>query len=75
MMINLLLIFPIVATLLLVILKNKWLNNATLIVYALMHFALSCTYLVNPSLIEKTQYFAIDFYDVVIDCILGSCYI
>lgn len=60
MMINLLLIFPIVATLLLVILKNKWLNNATLIVYALMHFALSCTYLVNPSLIEKTQYFAID---------------
>ena len=60
MMINLLLIFPIVATLLLVILKNKWLNNATLIVYALMHFALSYTYLVNPSLIEKTQYFAID---------------
>ena len=60
MMINLLLIFPIVATLLLVILKNKWLNNATLIVYALMHFALYCTYLVNPSLIEKTQYFAID---------------
>lgn len=60
MMINLLLIFPIVATLLLVILKNKWLNNATLIVYALMHFVLSCTYLVNPSLIEKTQYFAID---------------
>lgn len=60
MMINLLLIFPIVATLLLVILKNKWLNNATLIFYALMHFALSCTYLVNPSLIEKTQYFAID---------------
>jgi len=75
MMINLVLIFPLIAGLLLVILKNKCLNNITLIVYALLHFALSCTYCIRPEFVEKTQYFGIDSSNIIFMTLLSIVYL
>ena len=60
MMINLLLIFPIVACIILALFKNTKLNNILLVGYALFHFAVSEIYCVAPELIEPTKYFVID---------------
>lgn len=75
MMINLLLIFPIVACIILALFKNKKLNDILLVGYALFHFAVSGMYCIAPELIEPTKYFVIDNSNCIFLRILSIVYL
>ena len=75
MIINLLLIFPIIACILLAIFKNKIFNNIMLVLYALMHSGVSLAYWINHDLIPRTQYFAIDSSNFIFMLLLSIVYL
>lgn len=75
MIINLLLIFPIIACILLAIFKNKTFNNIMLMLYALFHLGVSVAYWINSDLIERTQYFVIDSSNFIFMLMLSIVYL
>ncbi len=64
MMINLLLIFPILACLIMFIFKAKWMNNFMINVYALLHLIVSITCAMNLPCISS-KYFCIDSSNII----------
>lgn len=64
MMINLLLIFPILACLIMFIFKAKWMNNFMINVYALMHLVVSIACAMNLPCISS-KYFCADSSNIV----------
>lgn len=64
MMINLLLIFPILACLIMFIFKAKWMNNFMINVYALLHLAVSIACAMNLPCISS-KYFCIDSSNII----------
>ncbi|PWL80026.1 hydrogenase [Candidatus Gastranaerophilales bacterium] len=64
MMINLILIFPILACLIMFIFKAKWMNNFMINVYALMHLVVSIACAMNLPCISS-KYFCADSSNIV----------
>lgn len=64
MMINLLLIFPILACLIMFIFKAKWMNNFMINVYALLHFVVSIACAMNLPCISG-KYFCVDSSNII----------
>lgn len=75
MMINLLLIFPLVACLLLALFRKEWLNNALLVGYALLHTGVSVAYGIDPNLIPATRYFSLDHSNFIFMMMLSVVYL
>lgn len=76
MMINLLLIFPLVACLILWIFKCKWMNNFMITLYALLHFAVSTILCIKgvPSQ-SVSEYFGADTSNIVFLMVLSIVFL
>ena len=76
MMINLLLIFPILACLILWIFKCKWMNNFMINVYALLHFVISVLFCINgvPSQ-SAAKYFGVDSSNIIFLTVLSIVFL
>ena len=62
-MINLILLFPLIACLILFIFKNKFLNNLMINIYAVMHFIVSLAFCMGWDflpMIKPCKFFAVD---------------
>ena len=62
-MINLILLFPLLACLILFLFKNRALNNVMLMIYAIIHFAVSMAFCFNVDFLpmwQSNKFFAID---------------
>lgn len=75
MMINLLLIFPLVACLLLALFRKKLFNNIMLVGYSLIHIGISVAYCINPELVPATKYFSIDHTNFIFLILLSIVYL
>ena len=70
MMINLLLIFPIIACLIMLIFKAKWMNNFFINLYAIVHFVVSVLCAVNLP-VASSKYFLVDSCNIIFLLILS----
>ena len=70
MMINLLLIFPIIACLIMLIFKAKWMNNFFINLYAIVHLVVSVLCAVNLP-VESSKYFLVDSCNIIFLLILS----
>jgi len=70
MMINLLLIFPIAACLIMCIFKAKWMNNFFINIYALLHLAVSILCAMNLP-VGLNKYFLVDSSNIIFLMILS----
>ena len=70
MMINLLLIFPIIACLIMLIFKAKWMNNFFINLYAIVHLVVSVLCAVNLP-VASSKYFLVDSCNIIFLLILS----
>ena len=73
-MINILLIFPLIACLILVLTKTKILNILFLNLYAIIHIIISFCYFFKNDLVEKMTpmpYFEVDALNIIFLCVLS----
>ena len=76
MMINMILLFPVIACLILCIFKCKWMNNLMITLYAILHFCVSayyCTVGVPQQSINK--YFGVDSSNIVFLAVLSVVFL
>ena len=76
MMINMILLFPVIACLILCIFKCKWMNNLMITLYALLHFCVSAYYCavgVPQQSIDK--YFGVDSSNIVFLAVLSVVFL
>lgn len=76
MMTNLLLIFPLIACLILCIFKCKWMNNFMIMLYAILHFAISAYYCVTGVPAQSVnKYFGADSSNIVFLAVLSIVFL
>ena len=73
MMINLLLIFPIIACLIMLIFKAKWMNNFFINLYAIIHLVVSVLCATKLPL-ESSKYFLVDECNIIFLLVLSIVY-
>ena len=73
MMINLLLIFPIIACLIMFIFKAKWMNNFFINLYAIIHLVVSVLCATKLPL-ESSKYFLVDECNIIFLLVLSIVY-
>ena len=77
-MINLILIFPIVACLILLVFKKQILNNIMIVLYAFIHLAVSIAAMAGKELIpfwQNTNFFAFDELNKIFLLVLSVIYL
>ena len=70
MMINLLLIFPIIACLIMLVFKAKWMNNFFINLYAIIHLVVSVLCATKLP-IESSKYFLVDECNIIFLLVLS----
>ena len=73
MMINLLLIFPIIACLIMLVFKAKWMNNFFINLYAIIHLVVSVLCATKLP-IESSKYFLVDECNIIFLLVLSVVY-
>ncbi|MBQ7286979.1 MAG: hypothetical protein IJW73_04380 [Candidatus Gastranaerophilales bacterium] len=74
-MINLVLILPIIFCVILLIAKNKILNNILITVYAIIHSFCSLSYFIAPETMGSNQYFSLTNTNIVFYLILSVVFL
>ena len=72
-MINMILIFPIIACLLVLIIKNKTFNTWMVNLYAVLHFVITVLLASGHGAKNGIPYFAVDISDYFICSIFNGC--
>lgn len=73
MMINLLLIFPIIACLIMLVFKAKWMNNFFINLYAIVHLVVSVLCAINLP-VASSKYFLVDECNIIFLLVLSIVY-
>lgn len=77
-MINLILIFPIIACIILFLVKSKSLNNLMIMLYAILHFAVSVAICLNRDFLSRwksSEFFATDETSKIFLIVLSTVYL
>ncbi|MGN0014181.1 MAG: proton-conducting transporter membrane subunit, partial [Candidatus Gastranaerophilaceae bacterium] len=74
-MINTVLILPIIFCIIILLTKNKTINNVLITLYAIFHGALSLFYITNPGIITNNKYFALSASNYIFYAILSIVFI